>query len=450
MNKKVDIITVEDASAINVRTELSLLTVKTEGEVKKKTSVIPKQIIQTDWLCWDDPQNDFPNLVTKDLESDYELAGLIDIYCKTLYSGGIRYGKYSQPDNNGKRIFIPMDIPEINDWLDLTSANLYLQEAFVDLKTFHNAWCELNMDGRGAAKGNIAAMSIQDANFCRHGKHNPKSKLKDSVYISANWLDPSQDKEKYFQVDPYFNPLKQAKDKMADVFYYPMIVPGVPGRINYALPFWNSIRKSKILELTKLMLDYEYAYLKNAASIRYHIELSEEYFKTKYMEKWSNAKRAEDRIKIIQAEQLAIDKLLMGNENSGKSVTSLLLRNAMGADATSIKITPIEHKIQSGQFEGSRNGFTAAKMRALGLRPDLAGGIGDKSNNLGGNSGSSSRVAANIHALENQAMQEIALSPFNKVIKYVNEWDKKYPGLVFITEQFFLATLDNVNPNNRL
>ena len=397
------------------------------------------------FLPWFDPGNDFPEKVILDLEQDYELAGLLDIYCKTLYSGGIKYGTWTKAEAGKQREFIPIEDPEIDDFLECTSADLYLQEAFTDSKTFSQAWAELAYDLRGASKGKIVSLSIQDAKFCRHGKPNANG-IKDFVHI-GDFSDRTAEKIAYKQIDPYFNVRRQMQENTKSVVYYPLITPGIPGKLNYALAWWNSIRTSKIIELTKLMLEHEYYYLKNVARVPNHLQLHEEYFKIKYKERWGEGS-SKERIKIMQEEQAAIDKVLTGVENAGKSIISLKLFGPDGEIET-VSITPIQHKLEAGQFNANRNGYTAAKMRALGLRPDLVGGVGDKTNNLGGNTGSSARVASNLHTLENMPMQKTCLAPFNNVIKHVNGWAERLPGLEFITDSYFLATLDQVSPSNR-
>lgn len=389
--------------------------------------------------------NRFAKKVMDDLKKDYELGSFFETYTKSLYSGGLVYGTWTIDGN--KRTFTRLQDDEIDLWLENTAAELYLQEAFTDAKILNQAYAALIWDGRGKEKGKIVSLSITDAVFCRNGKQNTK-KVMDKVYVNGDWEGKPSEHKNYPLLDPYFGVLDQVKNAKSNILYYPIIIPGVPGQLVYQLPFWNGIREGKMLELTRLMIEHEYYYLKNATSIAYHVEVAEEHFKKKYRARWE--KSDEERLKIVNEELTAFNNFVTGIENSGKSFLTFMGQGLNNTPFSYWKITPIKNQVEGGKFKDSQNTYSAAKMRAIGLRPELLGGVGNDQGKIGGGSGSAARVAHNIHSIENKAMQDLVLGPLNKVVKHINGWADRYKGLVFMTESYFIATLDQVAPDNRM
>jgi hypothetical protein len=415
----------------------------------KSTTPISTEGGKEEWAGWFSEDNKYPNKILDAVKGDPELYPFIDGFSKSLYSGGLIYGKWIM--DSGKPRFERFFAPEVESFLDYSNIHLYMQEAFIDGKTFGNAWAELAYDIRGNGSGEIVQLSIQDATFCRFGKQNAKG-VKDKTFVSANWQDSKAEKKSYFTIDPYYMPYQQTVESGKDIVYYPLVFPGIPGNSYYQIAPWHGLLKSNILELSRLMIEYKHHFLKNGMSLKYHVEVSKAYFVSKYKDKWEKGTEKE-RIEIMENEVKNFNDVVTGIENSGKTFLTLMegggMQTALQPYST-WKITPIDLKTASGEYTNDMNQNTLIKLRALDYDPAIAGGIAGDSGKVGGGSGSDARVAWNVHQIKNKPMQDIVLAPLNKVVKHVNGWERKYPGITFMTESLFLATQDQVPPNERM
>jgi hypothetical protein len=426
----------------------SLFTFTGNEKTKNTTPIVRDLETSHLYASWFTEDNRFPTKILEAAKADPELYPFIDSFAKSLYSGGIIYGQWAFVD--GKMKFNRVYDAEIELWLEDSNIQMYLQEAFIDGKMFSNAWAELDYDIRGNGLGHITQLSIQDAVFCRFGKQNKRG-IKDRTYVSADWDDTVSDVQNYFTIDPYYKPLQQVVASKKDIIYYPLVFPGMPGNIYYQIAPWHGLLKSKILELSRLMIEFKHHFLKNGMSIKYHVEVSKKYFALKYRDRWEKGDE-KARMEIMQSEVSTFNDLVSGVENAGKTFLTFLEESTDPRlqGYSTWKITPIDMKTVSGEYTNDMNQNTLIKLRGLDYDPAIAGGISGDSGKMGGGSGSDARVAFNIHQIKNKPMQDIVLSPLNKVIKHVNGWEKRFPGLTFMTESLFLATQDQVPPAQRL
>jgi hypothetical protein len=418
------------------------------NEPKNTTPIAIDSEKNNSYASWFTEDNKFPTKILEAAKSDPELYPFIDSFAKSLYSGGIIYGQWALVD--GKMSFNRVYDAEIELWLQDSNIELYLQEAFIDGKMFSNAWAELNYDIRGNGLGHITQLSIQDAVFCRFGKQNKKG-IKDRTFVSADWEEKASIVKDYFTIDPYYKPLQQVVESKKDIVYYPLVFPGMPGNLYYQIAPWHGLLKSKILELSKLMIEFKHHFLKNGMTLKYHVEVSKRYFQLKYRDRWEKGDE-KTRMEIMQSEINTFNDIVSGIENTGKTLLTFLeeSNDPRVQGYSTWKITPIDMKTVSGEYTNDMNQNTLIKLRGLDYDPAIAGGISGDSGKMGGGSGSDARVAFNIHQIKNKPMQDVVLGPLNKVVKHVNGWEKRFPGLTFMTQSLFLATQDQVPPAQRL
>jgi hypothetical protein len=416
----------------------------------KSTTPLSKENKNKEFAHWFTEDNNYPGKIIKAAKADPELYPMIDSYAKSLYSGGAIYGQFRM--DNGKLVFDRLFDTEINAWLDNSNIQHYLQEAFIDCKTFSQAWAEISYDLLGNGKGHVAQLSIQDASFCRYGLQDPKTGFKTKTLVSTEWANNKTDWTEFHTIDPYYRPLQQIIESKKDVVYYPLVSPGIPGSSFYQIAPWHGLLEGDVLELSKLMIQFKKYYLQNGMSIKYHVEIHPQFFEKKYLDKWTEGTHKE-RIAIMQAEAAAFNEVVTGIENSGKVLLTMLdhLKNDPRMEPFSTwKITPIDLKTVSGEYTNDMNQNTLIKYRALDFDPAIKGGVSGDSGKIGGGSGSDARVAWQVHQIFNKPLQDLVYSPLNKVIKHINGWEKKYPGLTFMNENYFLATQDQVSPSNRM
>jgi hypothetical protein len=427
-----------------------MATVNASQKSVETTPIVKNEDESVKYLRWYNEDNAFPDKIKKRLEDDPELFPFIEKFCNLLYAGGLVYGTWKYDARTKKKYFEPIFDAEIEQWLKDSNISAYMREVFIDTKTFYNGFAEMVYDANGKNDGGkIVALSVQDATFCRFGKQNSKG-LKDKVFVNADWEDDAEAKnaKEYACLNPYFKPYDQLENIKGNVVYYPITLPGTPGRIAYQRPAWYGLVDGKALETARLMMEYKYYYMKNGMSIKYHVEVDEEYFIAKYKD-WPKKTDAE-RVKIVQDEIRAFNDVYHKVDAAGKTHLTMMKRDNMKNQYSTWKITQMKNETPSGEFVNDMNQISLLKLRAIGLNQSLVGGINSSNGSIGAGSGSNARIALNAHAIENKGFIEACLAPLNSVITKVNGWEKKYPGITFMTEQYFIATLDQVNPENRM
>jgi hypothetical protein len=198
---------------------------------------------------------------------------------------------------------------------------------------------------------------------------------------------------------------------------------------------WNAIRESGWLAVSELIPKHKKALLANQSTIKYHIQISDKYWSTKYDD--YNKKNTAEKIQIKRTELESIQSLISGAEKSGVNFWSGFFSDLnTGKDNELIKITPIDDKIKSGQYLEEGKDASIYTMSAVGLHPALVGTM--PNNGLGG-AGSNIREAYNLHILTNKSYQDLILEPLNNLIIEYNGWD---PRMVFRFKNSFMTTLD--------
>jgi hypothetical protein len=77
-------------------------------------------------------------------------------------------------------------------------------------------------------------------------------------------------------------------------------------------------------------------------------------------------------------------------------------------------------------------------------------GQGPGRNSQSAGSGSDKRVAREIYLLNAKVDQDIILEPLNAVVNPFNGWKKRYPRMTWWFRNYFLATQNQVSPDNRI
>lgn len=365
--------------------------------------------------------NNFPQEVIDDIRKDPDLGTMIGKQAALLYSGGLVFGTIEEGENGSERLVPLTDkvmAATIRTWLRRTNINRYLMEASRDLYTFFNVFPELTL---ARDRSSILQLSVHAAEECRWQMQNPKTGLVDWCYINAQWnkgARPDSALTKIVPVlDPYYAPADSLRnDKRGLNYIYPTSVP-TPGNKHYQLADWNAIRSSGWLEVSQLIPKFKKALLKNQTVIKYHIQISDQYWKLAF-DNWdtmtAEAKAAEKKELLTK-----IQNVLAGADQAGKNFWSVFRSDLVqGKDNDLIKITALDDKIKDGQYLEDGKDASVYKMAAVGLHPALIGTM--PSTGLGA-AGSDIREAFNLHMLTNRAQQDLILDPLYVIAEY-NGW----------------------------
>jgi len=397
------------------------------------SSTIGKEASKNDILFWGE-DNDFPQKVIEDVRKSPVLGTLLGDKADLLYSGGLIWGI---PDPKDPAKLLPLSDDEnmhIQEWMENTAINKYLSEAAKDITWFSNAFVELVLN---VGRTEIIQICTQAAEECRYGRQNPSSGKIDVCYINAQWPDGKPDDpftKKVSVLDSYYNPAEQLRAITSGFnFIYPLSV-AEPGNKFYQLASWNSIRESGWLAVVEAIPKFKAALLKNQMTIKYHIQISSQYWQHRY-EKWTGMTAAE-RAKIKKDDLEKMEATLVGAEKAGKSLTSIVHHDFnKNLEYEMVKISVIDDKLKDGKYIEDGKEGSIQILNAVGLHAALTGVI--PSDGLGG-SGSNIREAYNLHLMKSKSRQDLLLEPLYVVKKY-NKWN---PQLVFRINNVMFTTLD--------
>ena len=377
--------------------------------------------------------NDFPQLRIAEIEKDPELGTLLNDRANLNYAQGIEYGLINQ---DGTLDPLPDALfTEVQQFLKKTNIQAYLKEISTDLEWFYNAYVEVVLS---VDRSKILQLAVQAAEEVRLAKQNPATGLIDLCYINAQWPNGTITDPFTKQVpvlDRYYDPAAQLKAITSGTnFIYPVSIP-TPGKKFYQLAQWNSIVESGWLEVSQLIPKFKKGMLTNQMTIKYHIQISNQYWIMKF-DGWET-KKASEKKAIKEAELDMWQKALTGAEKTGKSVFSVFHSNIDGGkDNDLIKITPIDDLHKEGKFLEDGKDASLKKISAVGLHPALTG----MSLNEGMNSGGSDiREAYNLHVLKNTYVQSLLVEPLNNLVVEYNGWD---PRTTFRIKNMLMTTLD--------
>lgn len=382
---------------------------------------------------WGD-ENNFPQKVITDIKKDTELGPLLEKKALLVYAGGLKWGVPTMV--NGKEVMQPLPVKEnkiIRDFMRKSNINRYLLEGATDLINFYNGFVEIILS---RDKSQIVQICIQEAANCRWEKM--KSGKVNYCYVSANWPDEKPETAKKLPViDPYYDAAEFLREKIKTGksfnWIYPISIP-TPGTTYYQLARWNGIRESGWLDVSQLVPKSKKYLLEGQLNIKYHIEIHEMFWPTKYKD-W-DALSPEERQKTVKGELDGIRKMLSGAEKTGNSLITAMKSDPNYQNTISMwKINVIDDKIKQGQFLEEGKDSSRHKMSAVGLHPAL---VGTFDNNGMGGAGSNIREAYNLNNFLNRPFQDVLLEPLY-LIKEYNGWPAE---LEFYIENPYMTTLD--------
>ncbi len=387
---------------------------------------------------WGD-DNLFPQRVNKDVRKTTELASGLRWMANTLISGGLVYGTLEY-DDDGKEKLKPVRDPDIEKWLRKTNIRRYLRESAYEFYKFWNAFARLRLSRDGKMINEICAM---ESMFTRLGLQDDTTGAIKQAFVNANW-DQSISADDpltltYPLIDPYYDAVEITRASKDREFIYPIC--GVDsGNIYYQVAPWNSVRESGWLEVAQLIPSFKKNLLKNQYTIKYHFQLTSNYWAWRFP-KWDTMTEKE-RINAKIAVLKELDDFLKGEENAGKNIMSIA-----DSDPVTKKIYPgleilaIDDKIKTGTYIEDSQEAAWHIFDGLGIPESIKR---SPSKTVGGGSGSNTRVAYNIYITGSKPEQDLMLEPIDFCFEY-NGFSKKYEnkgGLVTWFRNYWVAKLD--------
>lgn len=393
-----------------------------------------------DWVPWG-LNDDFPQTLKKEAESDTVILPGIRLGARLLYGGGLSYGTIEIKD--GKRDWKYQRRIEIEKWLRRSNFPRQLMTILYDLSFYADAFPMFTLS---ADKKTIARVSLQHtrAPWVRLGKVNTYGEH-EKAFINTDFGLPGYNKEatKPIECAPSYGAVDWIKDKMKGGQSFILPIKQIDaGRQNYSIPDWNSAREMNWVQIGKDIAKLNKAYLNNAMRPMWHVEIHSDFWPARYgKETWTRLTPAQKKAKIDDFHKDLAAKL--GGVENASTYMSTPLAHVKGFEHQAfslVKITSLENKMEKGSdgwYLATSREAGQHKVVALGLDSAMMGTIpGD--GGMGAGSGSNNRVAFNQRVLLSKGDQDMYLNFMYMVAEY-NNWGEE---LEFVIDQGLITTLD--------
>ena len=371
--------------------------------------------------------NQMPYRVLDLIEKDETLST-----CQ-MFNAEICYGNGLQYNTEACSAQVKADA---EDFLLANALPSYFLGVCQDFK--HFGWCcsVIILDNEGK---HIVGLHRKEACYCRFTPANKKGVIERVLY--ANWKNLNGTLENV-EVIPLLNmdsPWLDLQQRMSSgkcrdrKFAIVCRVP-TPDSTYYPIPYYASLFRGNWYNIKQLIGMAKEAKLKNAAPIKYHIEISDKYWLNIFKrERITDPKRQQER--VVEEKRHIID-FLTGAENAGKALFSTFYVNPNGEEQHEVAINNIEEGAKEGG-DWATDIQEAVNMFCFTMRvhSNLVGSVPGKSQS--NNSGSDKRELYTIAQALQKPYHDLLFAVHRIIMKF-NGWKGAFPECPFIQ----LTTLD--------
>ena len=336
---------------------------------------------------------------------------------------------------------------DIEEFVFRNQLNKQFMEQILDMKYFYFSVTVIILNKVG---NKIVRLLSKEACFTRLEKADENGKINNIFY--GNWKKSSQEERNIERI-----PLLDLSDPMGDLLVRMGIEAdpntGVcrkptrdrkfailnrfptPGFQYYPVPYWTSALRDAWYDIYMMIGIGKRAKIRNSASPRYQVEISNEYWEQLCeSEGIVDEKARKERIARGKTE---IENFILGVENAGKTwITPYYYDQAQGKEVHYVQVTPIGANIKEGG-DWSDDVQEAANTLCYGtnVHPNLVGATPGKSQM--NNSGSDKRELYLLKQSIETAFHDILLYPYKLLCRF-NGWAGVDVDVPFIQ----LTTLD--------
>lgn len=385
------------------------------------------------YMPWGD-DNEMPYNILRLIENDETLSTCQMFNAEVCYGAGLEY-------NTGK---CERSVREdVEDFIQYNSIPSYFLGVAQDFK--HFAFCVsviiLNSDG-----SKIVRLLRKEACYCRFAEADTHGKIAKVYY--AQWRN-NPDAENIEVID-----LLDVNAPIHDLMVRLGKMPGDDGTLRvrtsarkfailtkvptpdntyYPIPYYASLFKGKWYNIKRLIALAKESKLKNSAPIKYHIEISGDYFdKLCRTEGITDRRKKQER---IVTEKQRIIEFLTTAENSGKVWFSQTYTNPAGEIQHDVVINKVDDSKEGGDWESDIQEAINIICFTMRVHSNLVGSVPGKSQS--NNSGSDKRELYTIAQALQKPYHDLLFSVHRLIIKF-NGWTGAYPECPFV----MLSTLD--------
>lgn len=283
----------------------------------------------------------------------------------------------------------------------------------------------------------IVSIQRKEACYCRFAPAGKDGRINRILY--ANWRDSAPGMEGIEVIDMLdqdapWPDLMQRISSGIKIRKFAIVsrIPTVDSTY-YPIPYYASIFKGKWYDIKRLIATAKEAKLRNAAPIKYHIEISDKYWASIFRaEKITDRQMQQQR--IVTEKQRIID-FLTGAENSGKAWFSTFYVTPDGKEQHDVSISRIESQKEGGDWETDIQEAINMICFSMRVHSNLVGSVPGKAQS--NNSGSDKRELYTIAQALQKPYHDLLFKVHQIIIKF-NGWKGVRPEIPFIQ----LTTLD--------
>lgn len=367
-----------------LHTPNAIVTTGLDNDAAKPSVTTPNNNESNPWSAWGS-NNLFPQEVMADLELNTVALRALEKRKNVHYGRGIvayrEVADEKKPDAMPRRV--PVTDPEIVEWLRVNRVNIQQLEVIGSLEIFANAWVEM-ITNRERKK--INKIFVKDPCYCRYGVMDDTTGRIEKIFYSANWDKTGGEPAEI----PTYDPSKVKESGYTDAkFVYPLYYRSF-NRSYYHMAIWNSVRANGWMAIANKVPGLKKAIMENQMTIKYHIQIPDDYFTNRYPHPtFDDAYREARRKEKIQE----MNDFLSNVENSGKAlVTFSYWDKTLRQEFPGWKINVIDNKLKDDAYLPDSQAANSEILFAIGVDPSLIGS-GMPGGKLGAGSGSDKREA---------------------------------------------------------
>lgn len=391
---------------------------------------------------WGD-DNQYPEKFMKALGLNGAGGSGIRFMKSTHYGQGLHPFIRTVEEGKEKKTLVDINAyPEIKEFFKHNKIQRFSTEKIADLETFYIAFPEFILS---KDYNKIHSIRRQPSAKIRYEKMNKKTGLIENVYFAHKWTSALNEDSEYVEkipvIDSYWHAeqIKEyCKAKKIHKFIMPIFYP-LMTETYYPEVDWHAVYRNGWMEVANSIPEYKKALFENQLNLKYMVYISEEYFLRMYKNEWDDY-TAEKKKELRDQLTAAIDEHLSGNKNAGKSIQSVIYKDANDQWVKGIEVIPIDNALKDGSYLPEATAANSEIMFAIGVDPSLLG-AGIPGGKMNSGSGSDKREAFSILTSLFKTKREISLEPYNLIRDY-NGWPENIDFGFANTE---LTTLD-ANP----
>lgn len=377
--------------------------------------------------------NEMPYRILDLIESDETVSTCSIFNAEICYGAGLEYVSRTPASQSSHDSQISSQTSEaVEDFTECNAIDtLYMGHCF-DIKTFGFCVAVIILN-QSADK--IVSVARREAMYCRFSPMR-NGKIRHIHY--ANWRqvtlpDQVETIELLDMRDPYHD-LCDRLEKGTKVRKFAIVskLPTVDSTY-YPIPYWASLFKGSWYKIKRDIGIAKLAKLRNTAPIRYHIEVSDQYW-ARLCQAEGITKDSEKLERIARAKEEIID-FLSGLENSGKVWFSQYYVTPDGREQHDVKINKIDNTKEGGDWESDIQEAVNMICFTMRVHSNLLGSVPGKAQT--NNSGSDKRELYTIAQASQKMYRDAIFRPHRLIIRY-NRWTGYRPECPFIQ----LTTLD--------